>query len=234
MTSEYLLQKVESLDARLCALGWAPPATWDLVRPGKVTKLYAGRLIRLLPQYRTHLGLALSVPSSRNIVHDIRERMPIPDESLDAYQAEDVFEHIEYDEIPAIFEEIYRVLKPGGLFRFSVPDYRCNVYSSRAWRDENGDVLFDPGGGGRLLEGKVIEGGHVWFPVYESIRELFGKSRFASGGRIEYLHYTLADGTFAVRDIDYSRGFVGRTPDNDDRAKSPRRPLSIVVDAVRQ
>lgn len=53
--------------------------------------------------------------------------MDLSDNSVDIYQSEDVFEHIEYQTIPSIFNEIYRVLKPNGLFRLSMPDYRCDI-----------------------------------------------------------------------------------------------------------
>ena len=35
-------------------------------------------------------------------------------------------------------------------------------------------------------------------------------------------------------EIDYQKGYISRTPDNDERVMNPRRPLSIVLDAYKQ
>lgn len=193
-------------------------------------KLYAGDIPNL-PEYgRDLVGLSLNKSDSRHIKHDITKPYPLPDEIAVSYQAEDVFEHIEYDKIVYVINEIYRILKPGGLFRLSVPDYRCDVLFNRTLKDEDGNMVFDPGGGGNFLDGKVINGGHVWFPNYDRVRELFEKSRF---NNVEFLHYYKNDGTFVVKEIDYSRGWIQRTPDHDERVRNPFRPMSIVVDAYK-
>ena len=132
------------------------------------------------------------------------------------------------------FNEIFRVLKPGGLFRLSMPDYRCDLVRQRTVFDDNNVPLFDPEGGGQFVAGKVTGGGHLWFPVFESVKVLFDRSRFAAGAEVDFLHYTASDGQFVLKEIDYSKGFINRTPDHDDRARRPRRPLSIVVDAVKR
>jgi SAM-dependent methyltransferase len=222
---------LDRIDAWLSSLGLLPKASWRAVTSGKVSKLYAGRISRNLPQFRTHLGITPFAPSSRNIDHDARVPMPIPNNSVEVYQSEDVFEHIPYRDLPTVFDEIFRVLKPGGLFRLSLPDYGCDLLARRTQRDAAGNFLFDPSGGGRLFDGQVIEGGHVWFPTYARVRALFDQSRFAQGGRVDFLHYTSEDGQVVMRAIDYSKGYVGRTPDHDGR--SPHQPLSIVVDAVK-
>lgn len=46
-----------------------------------------------------------------------------------------MFEHIEYKALHRVFDDIHRILKPGGLFRLSVPDYRCDVYARRSLYD---------------------------------------------------------------------------------------------------
>jgi predicted SAM-dependent methyltransferase len=223
--------RLDLYDVKLCRLGLLGCADWEAVRKGRVTRLYAGQIFRDLPQFRTHYGLSLNDPSSRNLRHDVRDPMPIPDGCLATYQSEDVFEHVPYGDLPAIFDELFRVLRPGGLFRLSVPDYRNDVYFARSLRDASGELLFDPIGGGEFKDGKVICGGHVWFPRYETVKALFDASKFAWRGSVEFLHYTEVEGAYVLRDIDYSLGHISRTPDHDDRVRAPRRPLSIVVDA---
>ena len=224
---------LDRLDRRLCRAGIIRAATWDTLRKRGVTKLYAGGIYHGLPQFHTHLGVSPFESSTRNINHDLRLPMPIADNGIEAFQSEDVFEHIPYDNLPPIIEDIFRVLKPGGLFRLSVPDYRCPVIRDRSIKDGYGNPVFDPDGGGAFIEGKVVDGGHVWFPIYETVRALLDKSSFATHGAIRFLHYTAAKGESVLEPIDYSLGNVQRTPDHDERVRSPRRAMSIVVDAYK-
>ena len=43
-------------------------------------------------------------------------------------------------------------------------------------KDDEGNLIFDAGGGGSYdtENKKVINGGHVWFPRYNSVKELMG------------------------------------------------------------
>lgn len=200
--------------------------------------LYAGDIPEM-PEYRSSkkVGLSLTQENEWHIRHDVSEPLPIPDGSVDIYQSEDVFEHISYEKIPATISEIYRVLKDGGLFRLSVPDYRCDILVERSMQDRSDNIVFDPFAGGayrrRFLafgRKRVTKGGHVWFPRYETVLDLFSNTEFSS---IEFLHYYDQDGTPHIKPIDYTKGFVQRTPDHDARVSSPFRPMSIVVDCIK-
>jgi SAM-dependent methyltransferase len=214
-------------------MGLLRPASWYSVTSGKQSRLYAGALSRALPQFKTHIGITPFEETTRNIRHDVRAPFPIPENSMDLFQSEDVFEHIPYSELQPVIEEIYRVLKPGGLFRLSVPDYRCPILRDRSLKNGEEEILFDPGGGGDFVDGTVINGGHVWFPTYEAVKLLMDQSNFARNGTITFLHYTLESGDSILNQIDYSLGHVQRTPDHDHRVRSPRCAMSIVVDAVK-
>ena len=55
----------------------------------------------------------------------------LPDESCSEIYASHVFEHLGYDhELPVALTHVYRVLKPGGRFRVSVPDLEmlCRLF----------------------------------------------------------------------------------------------------------
>ncbi len=56
------------------------------------------------------------------LVHDLRKGIPAPPESVDAVYHSHVLEHIVRDAVPRFFEEVRRVLKPGGVHRVVVPD----------------------------------------------------------------------------------------------------------------
>ena len=102
-----------------------------------------------------------------HIFFNITNKMPLPDNSIDIYQSEDTHEHIEYNLLVEQINDIYRCLKPGGLFRLSVPDYNCDLLYNRTIKDKDGKLMFDPFGGGYYdeIEKKVKGNGHVWFPV---------------------------------------------------------------------
>ena len=177
------------------------------------------------------VGLSLTRHDKKHIKHDITNKFPIEDGIVDVFQAEDVFEHIEYEKLAEVMDEIYRVLKSGGYFRLSVPDYRFDVYRNRSLFNSNGELAFDPDGGGSFKNGHVCDGGHVWFPVYESVLELVKNSKFTN---YEFLHYTDSDGNSVTKEIDYSKGYIQRTPDNDPRGTNPYRVISIVADMYKE
>lgn len=183
-----------------------------------------------IPQYKHYIGLSIRRRDEKHFFHDINNKHPFRDNSVDIYQAEDVMEHIEYGNLPSIINDIYRILKPGGTFRLSIPDYGCDILRERTIKDKEGNLLFDPGGGGIFKDGKVLKGGHVWFPTYKLVREMLAKTTFTE---IKFYHYYDDDGKGVTNPIDYSLGFVQRTPDHDPRVQNPYRPLSIVVDCVK-
>lgn len=51
--------------------------------------------------------------------------------------------------------------------------------------------------------------------------------------QFESLHYHDENRTLHTKPLDYSKGFVKRTADNDDRVSRPFRPMSIVVDCIK-
>lgn len=148
---------------------------------------------------------------------------------MDAFQAEDVLEHIAYDRIVPVLNEIHRVLKPGAVFRLSVPDYRCDILDARTEKDATGAPVFDPGGGGTRENP-----GHAWFPRYETVKTLVEKSNFGTAGEISFLHYYDEHNLPAMREIDYAKGFIQRPPDHDPRVQTPYRPMSLVVDLTKR
>ena len=208
------------------------PITWEDILQREIIKLYAGDFPSSGAKYAQDF-IALSLPEEINheqnhafIRHDITKPMPLPDNSVNIYQSEDVFEHIEYHKLISVMNEIYRVLKPKGLLRLSVPDYRYDAYYERSLKNSLGVVVFDFLGGG-----DVSEPGHKWFPIIESVRHLIEQTNFANGS-VEFLHYYDEDGKPVTKTIDYSKGFISRTPDNT-KQNGKYRPISIVVDMIK-
>jgi SAM-dependent methyltransferase len=222
---EAIVKLVSAIARRLRALSEPKAGFAQLVKQKRIY-LYAGDL----PQdvhYDKYIGLSLSQSNRRHIRHDVTAKLPLPDACVDIYQSEDVFEHIERTLLPAVVDEIYRLLKPGGIFRLSVPDYRCDLLQARTLKDGRGELIFDPGGGGSYKDGRVVGGGHVWFPRYETVKALIDVTRFTD---VTFYHYYDPDGRPVTRPIDYALGYVQRTPDHDSRVSDPYRPMSIVLD----
>jgi predicted SAM-dependent methyltransferase len=134
-------------------------------------------------------------------------------------------EHIEYSKLKDVINEIYRVLKPNGLFRLSLPNYDSKILFDRSIKDKNKNIIFDEGGGGYYdNKTKTVMG----VPTYESVKKLLDSTNFKEN-KILFLHYT-KNGNHVLNEIDYSKGYIKRTPDHDDRVKISREALSIVVD----
>ena len=62
--------------------------------------------------------------------------LPFENETVDEVRADAFLEHLSFKEEPIIFKEVYRVLKPGGIFKFSVPDFEDAV---KKWLDAKDD-----------------------------------------------------------------------------------------------
>jgi SAM-dependent methyltransferase len=195
--------------------------------------LYAGDVPFFSPYYKKVIGLSLNKSDENHIQFDITNSFPLPEASIDIFQAEDVFEHIEYSALVNVINEIYRILKKNGRLRISVPDYRCDILYNRSLKDPLGNILFDPGGGGDYICGKVVNGGHLWFPTIELIENLLSQTIFQEQGEIIFYHYYKTDSSPVMDSIDYSYGYIQRTPDHSKRVKKPRRPMSIVVDCIK-
>lgn len=65
---------------------------------------------------------------------DARE-LPFPDASFVEVLAFGVIEHFGRFEVPKVFSEAYRVLKPGGIFKFDVPDFDWFVHAYTSGKD---------------------------------------------------------------------------------------------------
>ncbi len=201
--------------------------SWEYISQLQIIKLYAGD-IPDQSEYNGLIGLSLTNNDHRHIKHDISKPFPLPDNSVWSFQAEDVLEHILYDNLAPIINEIYRMLRPNGLFRLSIPDYGCEILQNRSLKDEKGNIVFDPGGGGTLENP-----GHIWFPRIDKIKALLNNTAFSKYGTIDYLHYYCMNDDYVMRRIDYSKGHIKRTPDHDSRASQINKPMSMVIDLIK-
>ncbi len=190
-----------------------------------------------VPQF---VGLALAPAHDREIRHNLTEPLPFGDGVIAKVQAQDVLEHLAMDMVPAVLDEIWRVLKPGGVFRLSVPDYRSPIHKRRSVYDARGRVIGDMlMGASPYLDGatgdarvRFAGGGeaHLWFPRYELITHLVLKSEIRKS-RITFHQCFLDDFTFLAEPIPDEEMFVQRALPHDRRGGGA--PISIVADFVK-
>lgn len=200
----------------------------DFTRP---VKLYAGDICDDIHLNDPYLyGLSINKTDKKHIFHDITDPYPLPDDCIDTYQAEDVLEHIEFQKLTSVINEIYRILKPGALFRISLPDYRAPYLRRIAMSDESGNILYDPDGGCAYDEKGVQKGGHMWFPTYDIMKTLLAQSKFKA---VEFYCYYDDGGKPVIRKIDYSKGYVQRTPENYDGVNTSEL-FTMVIDCYKE
>ena len=205
--------------------------------------LYFGNLPESERQYASgrFVGLALTPVHSREIRHDAREPLPVPDGSVEKIQSQDVFEHLEYESLPAVFDDIHRALAPSGVFRLSLPDYHSPFVLTRCAFDENGEVIADLRMGGsvrynrttkkRVAEFKPDGGAHLWFPTRQKVEALIARSALRRCRAIAFHQCFLNRTEYVAGDFPELDMFVKRAPPNDMRAGG--KPISIVVDFVK-
>lgn len=137
-------------------------------------------------------------------VHDLRHfPYPYEDNSADKIYLGDVIEHITKFDAPKVLKEIYRILKPGGVFEISCPDVRWimerivyNDWNEKAnveWLRRNPipwdnamDYLF---GGWRHPEEYKIPGmGHINGFDEDSLSRLLDHAGFSEFHRVDDLN----------------------------------------------
>ncbi|HWX90154.1 MAG TPA: methyltransferase domain-containing protein [Rhizomicrobium sp.] len=185
-------------------------------------------------------GLALEPAHDREMKHDLAAALPYPAGSIAKIQAQDVLEHLAFDKVPFVLDEIYRVLKPGGIFRLSVPDYRCPVLKRRSIYDARGRVIgdllmgaasyLDPATGEARVRFSEDGEAHLWFPRYELITHLVLKSEIRKA-QIHFYQGFLDDHTYLCEPVPENEMFVQRAAPHDQRAGGA--PISSIADFVK-
>lgn len=190
--------------------------------------LYAGDIADNVHMSNPDLyGLSIVKADSKHILHDITNQYPLPDNCISSYQAEDVLEHIEFAKLVDVINEIYRILKIDGLFRICLPDYYSAYLRDISMKDDAGNIIFDPTGGGSYGANGVENLGHIWFPTYLLVQNLLEQTKF---DKMDFLCYHTEQGELVKKEIDLSKGYIKRIP----KCGEENRPVySIVVDCYK-
>ena len=73
--------------------------------------------------------LTLDMNNFVDIYWDLRRGIPFPDNSLSSVYSSHFLEHLSFKEIETILKEVFRVLKPNGIFSVCVPNGELFIYS---------------------------------------------------------------------------------------------------------
>lgn len=205
--------------------------------------LYFGSLGLHERQYQVpnFIGLALEPKHDRETRHDATAALPFGDNSIAKVQSQDVFEHLPFEKVSFVMDEVYRVLKPGGTFRLSVPDYRSPVLKRRSvydWRGRvTGDLLMgatpylDETTGDARVRFSEDGHAHVWFPRYELVTHLILKSEIRKSREIKFYQCFVDDHSYLCDPIPENEMYVQRAAPHDRRAGGA--PVSIVADFIK-
>lgn len=117
--------------AAMCA-GW-PPALLRLIYPAATVRrfLSADDFVHRL--------------KSGTFIHaDLSRRIPLSDASVDIVYTAHFVEHLYRVEAERLFEEVWRVLRPGGIFRVNVPSLEVALQRFEEGKTEEGLAEFFP------------------------------------------------------------------------------------------
>ncbi|MEO8301442.1 MAG: class I SAM-dependent methyltransferase [Rhizomicrobium sp.] len=204
--------------------------------------LYFGSLGLHERQYQipNFTGLALQPAHDREIQHNLTDPLPFADGSIAKIQAQDVLEHVPFETVPAILDEVYRVLRPGGVFRLSVPDYRSPVLKRRSIFDARGRVIgdlmmgatsyLDQASGEARVRFSEDGDAHLWFPRYELITHLVLKSEIRKAA-IHFYQGFPDEHSYLCEPVPDDEMFVQRAVPHDRRGGGT--PTSIIADFVK-
>ncbi len=179
----------------------------------KEIKLYAGDITDEVHYNEKNLyGLSINKSDKRHIFHNIMDCYPLMDNCIYRYEAEEVLEYVPQEKQKNTLNEICRILKKGCCCRITISDFNSPYLMSRTMTDSRGQLIFDPGAGGRYGK-NGIEGGAVYFPTYENFKEILEQTNFTS---FDWLCYHTKDNILHKKYIDMSNGYNKRVINDSD------------------
>ncbi len=148
------------------------------------------------PLYVNYISVDAGPPAQYTVQHDLSKRVPLPAGSVDRILSEHFLEHLPVEAIAFVLSECHRLLKPGGIARFATPDYE-HPQKKRYLEQGRDPTRRD----------------HVTLTTAPLLRELIAASPFGTAR----FHQYWEGRRFVHGPIDYSLGYVRRTPENDAR-----------------
>jgi len=177
--------------------------TWDEIRHIEPLYLNLGGRghCHPHPRYQHYVSVDLEPGDDWRVVHDLTQPIPLPDASVDRIHTEDAIHYLKQPDIEILLTECHRLLKPGCHLRIGVTDY--NHPKDRFCLSLGTDPRHPR---------------HKTLTTKPLMEEMLRRSPFK---HYEFSHYWDGD-TFIEQSIDYTTGWINRTPDHDPRCKHIR------------
>ncbi len=148
------------------------------------------------PNYENYICVNFEPNDEFSVAHDLTSAIPLPDNSVERILSEHFFEKLTVEEIEDLLAESFRILKPGSMLRIAVPDY--DSPRNLQYLEQGHDPTYS--------DRKTLTN-------YPLLKKLTDASPFI---KVKYYQYWNGD-NFVYRKIDYSKGMIKRTADNDPR-----------------
>lgn len=142
------------------------------------------------------------------------------EESIDAFLAEHVFEHLSYDEGVEAGKNLYKFLKQNGYVRVAVPDVN---FDNEWYRN-----MCKPGGPGNIDHPAYT---HKVFYDYKTLIKVFEDAGFV----VDLLEYCDENGRFHFNYWNTEQGMIGRSLRFDTRNNNGKLGMvSVIIDAYKR
>lgn len=152
---------------------------------------------------------------------DIRRPLPLVPLSVDFVYCSQVLEHLEKYEAENVAKDVYQVLKPGGVFRVSVPDARkiLKIYEKDKEADKLGHRIWG-------YEKQLVP--RNWWDRY--------KRRFIRDHQWIYDEKSMSCllKSAGFKEIEIVSFRKGRTPDIEKLDLEDHREASLYIEAIKQ
>ena len=152
---------------------------------------------------------------------DFRNKLPFPDASVDAFYSHHVLEHLPDTLLLFHFREMFRCLKPGGVFRIGGPNgdeaIRQFGEGDSNWFGDFPDKRESIGG--RFSNFILCRGEHLSILTFSWLRELAGNAGFRSLSRCQPVTETNFPDLFDQKVL------------NNEWESTPDAPHTLIVEA---
>lgn len=144
----------------------------------------------------------IEVGTGIDVVADIRQGLPFPDNHFDYIVSIHVLPELAYRELDPALKELLRVLKPGGVLRLSLPDLDLAI---QAYRSKDVDYFLIGDDEVRSLAGKLIVQ-LLWYGrsrsmfTWEFTKELLERTGYREVVRCA--HTQSASGLLGITELD--------------------------------
>jgi ubiquinone/menaquinone biosynthesis C-methylase UbiE len=147
-------------------------------------------------------------------------RLPFPDASFDVVTMVETFEHVFVEDRPLVMSECRRVLRSGGRFVLSTPNYHSLVERFKRFA-----------GRSRRLRDKLPT---MCYPDEGTGREDYHPYRYHHPFSDEEIRATLENAGFSVRSVDHFLFMLKNTPDSSYRLVSGLERLLEALPGIRR